>query len=84
MPWCTQFSLPHLLHAAEKKPTCPKSAVLVFLSGGPSHIDMYDPKPDAPAEYRDQFKSISMAWKKPAEYGVVLEPGQLDRWPATP
>lgn len=37
----------------------PKSAIMVYLPGGPSHIDMYDPKPDAPAEFRGEFKPIS-------------------------
>jgi hypothetical protein len=31
---------------------------MLFLSGGPSHIDMYDMKPQAPAEYRGDFKPI--------------------------
>jgi len=36
----------------------PKAAVMVYLPGGPSHIDTYDPKPDAPAEFRGEFKPI--------------------------
>ena len=39
-------------------PTKLKSAIFVYLGGGPSHIDMYDPKPDAPAEYRGEFAAI--------------------------
>jgi hypothetical protein len=35
-----------------------KAAIMVFLPGGPSHIDMWDPKPDAPAEFRGEFKAI--------------------------
>ena len=35
-----------------------KSVIMVYLPGGPSHIDMYDPKPDAPAEFRGEFKAI--------------------------
>jgi uncharacterized protein (DUF1501 family) len=35
-----------------------KSVVFVFLWGGPSHLDMCDPKPDAPAEYRGPFGVI--------------------------
>jgi hypothetical protein len=34
------------------------SAVFINLGGGPSHIDTFDPKPDAPAEYRGEFKAI--------------------------
>ncbi len=35
-----------------------RSAVLVFLGGGPSHQDTFDMKPKAPAEYRGQFQPI--------------------------
>ena len=28
-----------------------KSVIMLFLQGGPSHIDIWDPKPDAPFEY---------------------------------
>jgi len=35
-----------------------KAAILIFLSGGPSHIDTWDPKPDAPAEVRGEFGLI--------------------------
>src|SRR5579864_1439209 len=33
-----------------------KSTILIWLSGGASHIDTWDMKPDAPAEYRGVFK----------------------------
>jgi hypothetical protein len=36
-----------------------KSVIYVVLNGGPSHIDMYDLKPDAPAEYRGPFNPIA-------------------------
>jgi hypothetical protein len=35
-----------------------KAVIMVYLPGGPSHIDMYDLKPDAPAEYRGEFRPI--------------------------
>src|SRR6266550_3857018 len=35
-----------------------KSVILIFLQGGPSHIDIWDPKPDAPADVRGEFKPI--------------------------
>jgi uncharacterized protein (DUF1501 family) len=35
-----------------------KSVIMVFLQGGPSHIDIWDPKPDAPANIRGDFKPI--------------------------
>jgi hypothetical protein len=35
-----------------------KSVILCFLQGGPSHIDIWDPKPDAPSNIRGEFKAI--------------------------
>lgn len=35
-----------------------KAVILFWLSGGPSHLDMWDPKPDAPSEIRGPFQSI--------------------------
>ena len=32
---------------------------MIYLPGGPSHMDMYDLKPDAPAEFRGEFKPIA-------------------------
>jgi hypothetical protein len=32
---------------------------MIYLPGGPSHLDMYDLKPDAPAEIRGEFKPIN-------------------------
>src|SRR5579862_2449678 len=36
-----------------------KSVIMVFLQGGPSHIDIWDPKPDAPLNIRGEFKPIN-------------------------
>jgi hypothetical protein len=36
----------------------PRSVIMIWLFGGPSHIDMYDMKPDAPVEYRGEFQPI--------------------------
>ncbi len=35
------------------------NCILIFLVGGPSHIDTWDPKPTAPAEVRGPFKPIA-------------------------
>ena len=35
-----------------------KSVILVWLWGAPSHLDTFDPKPNAPAEYRGPFSAI--------------------------
>lgn len=44
--------------ASPAKPARAKSVIYIVLGGGPSHIDMYDLKPDAPAEFRGPFKPI--------------------------
>jgi uncharacterized protein (DUF1501 family) len=33
-----------------------KSCILVWLHGGPSHLDLFDLKPDAPSEIRGEFR----------------------------
>ncbi|MFT5121647.1 MAG: hypothetical protein ACI9TH_001977 [Kiritimatiellia bacterium] len=47
------MSLPNLLKAKESGlPTTGKSVVVLFLQGGPPHIETFDPKMTAPAEIR--------------------------------
>jgi hypothetical protein len=36
-----------------------RACILVFYYGGPSHLETFDPKPDAPADVRGEFKPIS-------------------------
>jgi len=36
----------------------PRAVIMICLAGGPSHVDMYDLKPDAPVEVRGEFKPI--------------------------
>ena len=57
------LTLPNLLRmqnvaAAEGKPVRKKSVILVWQAGGPSHLDMYDLKPNAPTEVRGEFRPI--------------------------
>ncbi len=56
------LSLPRMLQAdsarAAKKPRA-DACILIFLNGGPSHLDMWDLKPEAPAEVRGEFKPIA-------------------------
>ena len=47
-----------LASAGATDTTTPRSGILVFLRGGPSHQDMFDLKPDAPSEYRGEFNPI--------------------------
>src|SRR5690348_14709515 len=62
------LSLPEWLSAARgegtggkslvrKRPA--KSCILVYLLGGPPHLDTFDLKPEAPAEIRGPFRPIS-------------------------
>ena len=36
-----------------------RACVVVYLFGGPSHIDLWDMKPDAPAEVRGEFRPVA-------------------------
>ncbi|MCS6850839.1 MAG: DUF1501 domain-containing protein [Gemmataceae bacterium] len=46
------------LAAAEGKPVKDVSCILLWMQGGPSHIDTFDPKPEAPVEIRGEFQTI--------------------------
>jgi len=46
------------LQAASPTPRSRKAVIMVYLPGGPSHIDMYDLKPGAPQEIRGEFQPI--------------------------
>jgi uncharacterized protein (DUF1501 family) len=58
------LSLPELLAAqarateARKETPSDTAVILVWCHGGPSHLETYDPKPDAPSEYRGPFGAI--------------------------
>lgn len=57
------LGLPELLCAsnAEEKKKAPraKACILLFMWGGPAQQDTWDPKPNAPADYRGEFRPIS-------------------------
>jgi hypothetical protein len=58
------ITLPQLLRAEEERGAAGVDAradacILVFLDGGPSHLDMWDMKPAAPSEIRGPFKPIA-------------------------
>ena len=59
----TTLSWPELMRLRAENALRPRSertaVIFVFLPGGQSHIDTYDPKPDASSEYRGPFKTIS-------------------------
>lgn len=56
------MTLPGLLRLRQVGAQSPagrkKSVILIWQAGGPSHLDMYDLKPEAPAEVRGEFKPI--------------------------
>src|SRR5207302_1255347 len=58
------IGLPELLRARAAAadgpagPTRNTAVILIWLDGGPSHLDLYDMKPDAPAEYRGIWRPI--------------------------
>ena len=45
--------------SSKRHPGKAKSVILFNLLGGPSHMDMFDMKPQAPAEVRGEFKPIA-------------------------
>jgi hypothetical protein len=59
------LSLPELLQAEARADRAKSvggrapAVIILWMRGGPSHIDMWDPKPDAPVEYRGEFKTIA-------------------------
>jgi hypothetical protein len=58
------ISLPALLagraaSVAGGRAAPPRSVILIFLTGAPSHLDTFDPKPDAPAEIRGEFRPVA-------------------------
>jgi uncharacterized protein (DUF1501 family) len=55
----TAFTLPRLVAADGAKTTRDVSLIYLFLHGGISTIDTWDPKPDAPAEFRGDFGTIA-------------------------
>ena len=54
------LTLPGLLRAdAVARRRSHKSVIMVYLPGGPSHLDLYDLKPQAPVEIRGEYNPIA-------------------------
>jgi uncharacterized protein (DUF1501 family) len=55
------WTLPELLaaRAASGKTGSDTAAIVIWCNGGPTQFETYDPKPDAPEEYRGEFKPIA-------------------------
>jgi uncharacterized protein (DUF1501 family) len=57
----TGLSLPDVLRAEKAdrpRKGAAKSVIMLFQFGGPSHLDTFDPKPDAPEGIRGEFKTL--------------------------
>jgi hypothetical protein len=80
-----RLTLPGLLHgraqaAASSTPRAStfgraKSCLIIFLSGGMSHHDTFDMKPDAPKEIRDEFRPIATSVPAPGPAASVTTCG---------
>jgi uncharacterized protein (DUF1501 family) len=55
------LNLPDFLamRAAAAQPGRQRAVILLWLWGGPSHLDTFDPKPEAPSEYRGPYRAIT-------------------------
>ena len=54
------FRLQNAAHAEQQRTATKKikSCILIWLDGGPSHLETFDPKPDAPVEVRGPLQTI--------------------------
>lgn len=62
------------LQASTSAPRTDTSVILIWLSGGPGHMETWDPKPDAPPDYRGPLGAIRTALPG-VQLGELL-PGQ--------
>jgi uncharacterized protein (DUF1501 family) len=54
------LSLPHLFAQQKKRGVKNnKSVIIIWMNGGPSHHETFDPKPNASSEYKGHFNAIS-------------------------
>jgi uncharacterized protein (DUF1501 family) len=75
------LSLPDLLRCRARGTAARgKAVILLWLSGGPSHLDTWDPKPSAPREVRGPFGSIAtrVPGVRVCEH-LPLQAGLMDR-----
>ncbi len=66
------------LRSEASVPARAKSAIMIYLPGGPPHMDMYDLKPEAPSEFRGEFRP--MATNVPGVHICELFPLQARMW----
>jgi len=46
-------------HSGQGPPAKANRCILIWMDGGPTHFETFDPKPDAPLEYRGEFSDIA-------------------------
>src|SRR5215467_2456107 len=68
------FRLQSTQAASRRKDSC---VILFWLSGGPGHMETWDPKPDAPDQFRGPFKAIQTTVPG-VQFGELL-PGEA-KW----
>src|SRR5215471_11846947 len=66
------------LRAEGRAKTKDNAVILLWLDGGPSQLETYDPKPDAPAEYRGPFGVCKT--KTPGVFTSALMPQVAKRF----
>ena len=54
LPQMTQWQTQAAMSSVAKK----RSLILLWQDGGPSHFETFDPKPNAPSEYRGELDAI--------------------------
>src|SRR5437868_13345948 len=55
------LTLPQLARAPAADRPRAKACILLFMWGGPAQQDTWDPKPDAPVEFRGEFRPVPTA-----------------------
>ena len=76
------LSLPDFFRAqaaGERTEAKAKQMICIWLGGGPPHRDMFDLKPDAPAEFRGEFKPIQTNVPGIQVSELLPRPGQAGR-----
>ena len=62
------LTFPQILRAesmsGRAKPLSHKAVIMIYLSGGPSHQDMYDLKMDAPRRFVDHFGRLAQTYRE--------------------
>lgn len=69
--------LAHRADASTGRLVADKSVVLLFLQGGPSHIELFDPKPSAPSEFKSVTGEVSTSLPGVCFGGTFGQMGQI-------